>query len=92
MKCKMKSKVEIKKEIEFLQGLIKNVKPLPKEYKDITKAQIRKLKWVLGWKLPAYYYCHRCGTVHPKLECPKCGGGFASPVIERYFEDNKDKR
>ena len=85
----MKTEAEIKKQIKLMQGLIKNVKPLPKEYVDVTKAEIRTLKWVLGWKLPEYYYCHRCGRVHPKPECVRCGGGFASPHVEKYWEDNK---
>ena len=88
----MKENTKIKENIKLMQGLLKEVKPLPRAYIDITKAQIRALKWVLGYKLPKYYLCHRCGSVHIKVECPKCRGGFASPDIEKYFADNEISR
>ena len=85
----MKTEIEIKNKIKLLQGLIKNVKPLPKHYRDLSKARIRALKWVLGYKLPKYYYCIDCDTVHVKLKCPKCGNAISMGIIEKYFSDNK---
>ena len=85
----MKTEIEIINRIKLVQGLLKDIKPLPKIYKDINKAQIRTLKWVLGYKLPKYYYCLGCDSTHTKLQCPKCGNATAKSNIEKYFNDNK---
>ncbi len=41
-------------------------------YDELAKAKILSLQWVLGYKMPQYYYCLRCQYLHKHLECPRC--------------------
>lgn len=74
----MRKKSEIKDKISILSSRAKRHPPdipqsLFSQYQEILKTEIRTLKWVLGHKLPTWYWCVDCQKGHRNLRCPHCG-------------------
>lgn len=75
---RMKQRQEIKEMIDRLRLSLHKYPSVPSRqqngYKEITKGQIKALKWVLGHKITPSYFCTYCQRVHIGLQCPSCGG------------------
>lgn len=74
----MKTKTEIKTQIQLIRQHIKDHHHLPKYEREaweiITRCQIQALEWVLGYKTKCYrYWCSSCNIPHYDKACPKCG-------------------
>lgn len=42
-------------------------------FQENIDSQIRALRWVLGEKMVAYYFCVLCLFAHKSKTCPRCG-------------------
>ena len=76
----MRNEAEVKAKINDCESILRELPGADYEslrlYKEVTRGQIRVLKWVLGRKLKPRYLCGKCCKVHINLTCPGCGNSI----------------
>jgi len=87
----VKTKKEIKEAIVKIKTKRDNGKFLKQKlYVEVCNGQMRALRWALGYKAPAYYFCTQCQLVHRGIKCPRCGD--ATEILLARGQDNANTK